>query len=403
MKINRQLQIDRYVVKPLLILLNWLVRLVGIILRPNHSLERSFKRIAICKFKGMGSIVQAGSLINGLRAKYPKARIVFISTKANQQILKQISEIDDTILLNDNSMYTLIKSFFPFLIKLIKERFGLYFDLEIYSNFSSLICTLSMARNRFGFYLRDTQYRMGVYTHMMYFNTAVPIADCYAQMGRYLEIPESDFRPISLPAENKAPLNGSYLCINVNASDLRRERRWPAEHYRHLIAELLSWNNIDHIVLIGSPAERAYVSELIKGISHEKLLNMAGKTTIPELLTLLKHARLVVTNDSGPMHLASAVGGRILALFGPCSPEQYGKMDGLYSIYKSIYCSPCVHEFDRAPCLGDNQCMKLIKPEEVMSNLRALLQSSPKPTFKDVRYRAEDGKLLGRVFRSGDF
>lgn len=120
MKINRQLQIDRYVVKPLLILLNWLVRLVGIILRPNHSLERSFKRIAICKFKGMGSIVQAGSLINGLRAKYPKARIVFISTKANQQILKQISEIDDTILLNDNSMYTLIKSFFPFLIKLIK-------------------------------------------------------------------------------------------------------------------------------------------------------------------------------------------------------------------------------------------------------------------------------------------
>jgi len=73
----------------------------------------------------------------------------------------------------------------------------------------------------------------------------------------------------------------------------------------------------------------------------------------------------MITNDSGPMHIAFALQKNTVALFGPCSPQQYTNQKNAYFIYKNIYCSPCVHQFTISPCRGDNQCMKQLNMNDV--------------------------------------
>lgn len=94
MKTRTQILIDRVIAKPLAILLNFVTRIAGQIFRIDHSLDKPFKRLAICKFKGMGSIIQATPLLLALRNRYPDAEIIFVSTKANEKLLKNIKTID---------------------------------------------------------------------------------------------------------------------------------------------------------------------------------------------------------------------------------------------------------------------------------------------------------------------
>jgi len=170
----------------------------------------------------------------------------------------------------------------------------------------------------------------------------------------------------------------SYIVINPNASELRMERRWPKERFVELIACLKEIYPDMLIVLIGSPGERDYVESLIEQIRDQKgVVNLAGRTSLPELVALLSKALLLVSNDSGPMHIAFSLRMKTVALFGPCHPEQYGCdriHDNVYVIYRSVYCSPCVHDFPEPPCKGNNQCMQMITVEDVVHGVRHLME-----------------------------
>ncbi len=79
------------------------------------------------------------------------------------------------------------------------------------------------------------------------------------------------------------------------------------------------------------------------------------------LFALLEGARCVITNDTGPMHMAWALGAPTVALFGPVDPNQYGwSSPRVQLLYQPVYCSPCVHEVDIPPCGGNNTCMQRI-------------------------------------------
>jgi len=385
MNTSRLLFIDRFFIRPLLWGLNILVRCAGKILCINHDLSKEFNVIAVCKFKGMGSIIQATPLLATLRNRFPQAEIIFVSTPANKAILSKIPSIDTLILLNDKSFFTLLGSVFPFMFKLIRKRIKVYFDLEIYSHFSSLVTTCSLAKNRIGFYLRSSNYRMGIYTHMMYYSVNSPISLVYLQLARLMGITDitsdlHDFRPFSITSLNysqEAQLHlhdDQYFVINVNASDLRFERRWGNDNFSLLIPMLQEQFQDYKIVLIGSKGEQQYVDELIHRLnSLHNIINLAGKTTIDELIALIGNANLMITNDTGPMNLAFALKTKTVALFGPGMLSQYGNCEKANIVYHRVYCSPCLYEFSKPPCNGDNQCMKIITPNEVFMAVKDAL------------------------------
>lgn len=380
--------------------LNLLVQLVGKITRFDHSLDREMNKIVVCKFKGMGSIIQATPLLKTLRNRYPDAQIIFVSSEENRSILEKIDLIDDLYCVKDKGFLSLIGSTTRLVIKLIRFRADVYIDLEIYSNYSSIVTTVSLARNRFGYYLRSNRYRMGMYTHMMYFNTKAPISHAYLQFARLLGITDTKTALYSIPENTGFQLSdlpAEYIVINPNASDLRYERRWSAGSFTELIQRIREAQPELPIFVIGSKNEQEYVSEVTKHfLSDEFVRDLSGKTNLGQLIEVLRKAKLLITNDTGPMHLASSLDTQVLALFGPCSPAQYGFGKNVKTIYKNVYCSPCVHEFVVPPCKGNNQCMQLITVNEVFD---AYIQYNDLAFNPAIEYLGNDKEALGKVLR----
>jgi ADP-heptose:LPS heptosyltransferase len=410
MNTKHQIIIDQLIAKPIAFCLNYLVRFFGKILNIDHRLDLPFKRIVICKFKGLGSIIQATPMIQSIRDTYPESEITFISIKSNATFLSKINLIDKIIIVDDSSIFKLFTSVFRAIFQMLKNRPEVYIDLEIYSNFSTLFTISTLAKNRIGFYLSSSTYRMGIYTHMMYYNTNVSIPEVYMQIARLMNP-----RAIStglFPIYNSTKevdlynelIENSFIIINPNASDLRIERRWDGEKFRALTQEIiLSYPN-KKVVFIGSPSESEYVAKVLNSFSSPNLINLSGKTSVDQLIQMIYKAELLITNDTGPMHIAFACNTPTIALFGPCSPDQYGLSANAKIIYKKVYCSPCVHEFITPPCKGNNSCMKLISLEEVMHEVNEFYNNGAKFTDSRIHIRESinfnhNKKILGLVNR----
>lgn len=405
MKTDFQRKIDRVLGRQLALLLNVLVRIVGKLLRLDHSLDKDFTRIVVCKYKGMGSIIQSTPLLQTLRKRYPNAHITFVSTVSNKGILQKMDMIDEVLYLSDKNMFSLGKSIWSLLWKMWRRKPELYIDLEVYSNFSSLITTMSMAKNRIGFYLRSTHYRLGTYTHMMFFNNVLPISSIYLQVARLLNCDTytTELYPLKSSYNSYTKslidigLNGEkpFIAINPNASDLRLERRWSASKFTSLI-ESLRLNFPDYqLVLLGAPIEANYVSALYQNfISDEMVLNIAGKTSIEELIFVIDKAHLMITNDTGPMHIAFATGTTTVSLYGPSNSDHYGHYKNNYVVQKALYCSPCIHEFELSPCNGNNQCMQLIGVQDVMNEVMQAID--------DMKHGGQISKKTNIIYDTGE-
>lgn len=357
-------------------MINFLARALGFFLRIDHSLNKSFDTIVISKYVGLGSIIQATPLLQTLRKKYPNSKIIFITTKGGKMLLNHIPEVDETLTISDTSIFEVFRSSLQLIFKLWKLKPKLFIDLEFYSNYSGIITTLSLAKNRLGFYNEEKAYRKGIYNFLIPFQIELPISTTYLQFAKLvrcedeitslkIEINESEhwktiFEKINLTKSQ------TYIVVNPNASDLRLERRWPKKSFVTVIQAFIKENKNIQIVLVGDKSEAPYVTEIEKQIDQPKnIINSAGKLNLSELIVLIANAQLMLTNDTGPMHIAFATKTKTISLFGPCSPKQYGGLEHAVTFYKKVHCSPCVHKYIIPPCHGDNQCMKQIDEEEV--------------------------------------
>ena len=378
MKLNLKIKIDKFFGKPFVSLLNLLTRFMGFLLRIDHTFRDNPKNIVVCKFLGMGSIIQATPLLQTLRKNFPQAEITFVTSESNREILSLFPFVNNILRVKENNFFTIVTSSFKLIINLWKRKTDLYIDLETYSYYSTIITTLSAARNRIGFYRKESNIRLGLYTHMEYFNSKAPISKVYLQMARvagckmfheelfYLNSTNFDKNILEKIQTNN---NEKIIVINPNASDIRIERRWQPEKFIKLIENILENYNNARIFLIGNNSEKEYVSAIFNKVSSiykNRITDTSAQLNLNELISLINLSDVFISNDTGPMHIAFSLKKITIALFGPCSPQQYGIADNAICIYKNVYCSPCVHEFNNPPCNGNNECMKLIAVDEVM-------------------------------------
>lgn len=420
MKTHTKVILDEWFGKAIVVLLNFFARFLGAILSIDHSLERAPRRIVVCKFLGMGSIIQATPLLRALRNNFQNAEIIFVTSSGNKILLESIKDVNQVYCIDDSGTLNVLRSMFQILLKFWKKKPDLYIDLETYSYFSTALATMSCARNRFGFYRIERNIRMGVYTHMMFFNSRAPIAQSYLQMARLtgckiieeklyaFEISEADKKSAMEVLDMiTSDSHQEFIIVNPNASDLRIERRWPQEKFGALITKLHVLYPNKVFLFIGSKNESAWVEHIIEKLDHpvkEKAFNTAGLFSLAELFAVINTAELVITNDTGPMHISFALGKSTVCLFGPASPAQYGQNPNAFGIYKNIYCSPCVHDFLTPPCKGDNQCMKQITVDEVANVCIDIISRTGKPAgtemFPLTYLKADHKSTLGIVERN---
>ncbi len=173
-----------------------------------------------------------------------------------------------------------------------------------------------------------------------------------------------------------------YIVLNPSNSHANRNkinyRAWPQGHWKSLISMIPS-----HIplVLIAGKGEEDYFKEIQP--YPDNIIDLTGRTPLPDLIGVIEHAQAIVTTDTGPAHLAAAVNTEIYVLIGPTYANLTGPyptaQNRVHFISMELDCSPCYNTEVMHACT-DNICMKQITPERVHSSLQTTLQKFKTPS-----------------------
>jgi len=190
--------------------------------------------------------------------------------------------------------------------------------------------------------------------------------------------PDISLKPVASGLEKASKLlhqmnlSGNQLLIGLNpGAYYGSAKRWLTQRYAALADRLIQETGAE-ILVFGSKGEEAIAEEIKGQMSHRPRI-LAGATDLPTLMALISKCRVFVTNDSGPMHLAAAIGVPQVAIFGSTDETATGPFSGKARvIHKHVECSPCLLR----ECPIDLRCFNRIEVDEVFDAARALISSS---------------------------
>ena len=176
-----------------------------------------------------------------------------------------------------------------------------------------------------------------------------------------------------LPAPVRALFRKPVVAIHPGAGNITKQ--WPEEHFSALIDILIERNNVN-IVLVGGPDDVGISKNLLQSILHTKnIASMAGKTTLANLSRLLKNCVLYIGNDSGPKHIAAAVGIPTIGIHsGVVDPVEWGPIGPkAVALRRNMTCSPC-YLANAKDCPRSLACLRFLEPSLVYETADLLLQ-----------------------------
>ena len=269
----------------------------------------------------MGSIMMSSPMIQVLRTRYPESRIDLLTFAGNAELAEHLDLFDNIMSLRTSSFWSFVRDFFRVMAVMIRTRYDVVFDLEFFSRFSTIVSYLSGARIRVGYYLPKI-WRGRFLTHQIHFNPFRHVTEILAaqlepfgmQVNEYsLKSPRLDVacraRVQSVLADCGWREGTTLVLVNPNASDLCEERKWPRENFVALLEGMCRDHPGFFFALLGSRGERAYVESIHQQLPENvrgRVLCLSGELTIGELIALFSLSRLLITNDSGPLHIAAA-------------------------------------------------------------------------------------------------
>ncbi|NTV15264.1 MAG: glycosyltransferase family 9 protein [Desulfobulbaceae bacterium] len=360
------------------------------------------KKILFIKLFGAGSLVLAHPTVKAVRQRFPAAEIFFLTFHSNKQVLTLLDLIPpgNIFTVRDDTLPHLLLDLARNLPKMVGKRIDIVIDLEFFSRFTAILSFALRTKQRIGFYGFYTEglrrgrfincpvnYNHTLHTAKAFFTLLRPLGISQEQFdGTLPQVPPSENFPQNIRAllaktiqARAEDITGHWIVINPNASELSRLRRWPKEHFTTLVVNLLQEFPGYRIALVGSPAEKPFVDQLAEKIaqtvSPSLVANLAGRTSISELIDLFHFAALLITNDSGPAHWAALTGIPTITLFGPETPDLYAPLNpnGKF-LYLGLDCQPCISIYNgKHSYCTDNQCLKQLQPELVLDLAKEML------------------------------
>jgi lipopolysaccharide heptosyltransferase I len=343
-----------------------------------------FSRTLIIKPSSMGDIVQALPVLTALREAHPEAHVAWLVARPFAGLLEGHPRLNELILFDRHRFGQLATSvgatgdFLKFLEDLRRRKFTLTIDLQGLFR-SGFLSSVTGAPDRVGF--KAAREMAGLfYTLKVSTLGEVHAVDRYMAMARALGLAEpkaTDHLPVHEEARAavrrrlaEEGVDAGEPVLVVSAHARWETKQWPADRFAQVIA-LAHAKLGARAVLVGSGAAADLSRQVIQAATAARPVDWVNRTSLAELVALIADARAMVTNDSGPMHVAAAVNTPVVAIFGPTHPDRTGPYGpGHRVISQQAACSPCF----RRQCLFANGpqalcCMKNVAAEEVARHL----------------------------------
>lgn len=331
-------------------------------------MQSSPYKILIVKIAAIGDVVMSMPLLMEIRKKHPNAHITWVCGSIVASLLAASNQVDRIVPIRENKL--LVGSIWSKALQLFKtwiaigfwQRFDLVLTLHPDPRYR-LISLFSLCKDRrfWGlqkdrrFYPIPGHYHAHEYLHILEPDQKGPIQTT------------AEFPTLQLPSlKMKKDKNKDLVILmpggakNILADDALR--RWPIESYSRLIQQFAELQTID-IVIAGTHSDRWIESFLPKDLYQ----NWIDRLNLLEMIALLKNCSLLITHDSGPLHLAKLAGCPVLALFGPTNPHEKTSPEEKIKVLwggNLLSCRPCYNGKTYAKC-RENRCLSSLTPEIV--------------------------------------
>ncbi|MDP2750656.1 MAG: glycosyltransferase family 9 protein [Nanoarchaeota archaeon] len=325
-------------------------------------------KILIVKLWAVGESVLTLPMIKALREKYPRAEIDVLATPRNKDVYESCRYVNKVIVMPS----------------VVLRKYDLVIDCEPWMNISAVLSFFA-GKNRIGF---SHGKRALVYNKRVHFNDKQHEVLTFLDLSKQvdagtepdklvkLNVSKEDIKKVNAFLK-KNKLNGFFVGIAPGVAESAKSRMWPLPRYAHLI-DYIVLKMHGKVLLIGTEKDLPILSDLKELVDKKVQKNIvisAGELTLKQSFGLIGKCKIFVSNDTGPMHIAAAMGVPTLGLFGPNTPVRfapYGKKN--ISIYHRKACSPCinVHKGQVRECKEGIDCMSDISAEEVIEAVEKL-------------------------------
>jgi lipopolysaccharide heptosyltransferase II len=357
--------------------------------------------ILILNLTRMGDLIQTTPLIRGLREQNPDCTITMLANAKFAGILKFVEGIDELVTLDvhqfgskdglDEADLLTVYEYLDGVASVLKtKKFGQLINLS-HSKLSAALSLLLNVPDGRGFLSTPRGSRIIRNPWLVYFTSFLAfrrlnrfnLVDMYARGAGLVPGPstrlalkpdEAAIVETRRKMEEMGVKEGDIL-VGFQAGASREDRRWNPRNFAKT-GDTLAKSMNAKIVLFGSASEKQLGDE-IESAMTAPVINLMGKTSLPELVAWVKRVNLLVTNDTGTMHISAAVGTPIVALFfvhARC--EETGPYcDGAVILQADISCAPCSHQ---SPC-DHYSCLEYITADDVSTACESVLRNEPLP------------------------
>ena len=357
-----------------------------------HAFEP--KRILVIKLCCLGDILFATPVVRALKKRWPQAHLAYMVSDYCRELVAADPRVDEMIAFNaydpGPALAKLLRAL-PVVRRLRQERFDLAVVLHR-SPLAGLLAAVGGVPVRLGFDWEGEGFSL---THPVPFRPDAHEIDrnldCLKPLG--LDVADTRTELIPSPAAEAAaeaflaaaaagsqPLIAVFPAGGVNPGTVMVTKRWTVAGYRE-VCEQLSRRYGARVLLVGSQDDAAVGDELAAGWSEARpLIRAEGQTPLMVLAALLRRCALFIGGDSGPLHMAAAVGTPTVSLFGPTDPKLLAPRGETHRVlFKSPECAPCynpitVRQGRATVCRQGNLiCLRSLMPAEVLEAAQELL------------------------------
>jgi ADP-heptose:LPS heptosyltransferase len=330
-----------------------------------HESDRNFGSFLLIRPGGIGDAVLLVPAIRALKIKYPDARITVLAERRNGAIFSLCPAVDHLLLYDRKTE----------LLAAIRGRYDVVIDTEQWHRLSAVVARMTGAPVSIGF---ATNERKRLFSHQVayshddyetesFFRLLQPlgIAAPAELIVPFLDIPVSARQSASTALVHVESRPFAVLFPGASIS----ERRWGAGHFREL-ALRLQRSGIG-VVVVGGGGDRAD-GDLIcaDGIG----LNLAGRTTLAETAAVIQRTAVLVSGDSGILHIGVGLGVPTVSLFGPGIAAKWAPRGERHIVInRELPCSPCTRFGTTPPCPEQGRCIAAIPVDEVEAAVRRLM------------------------------